>query len=107
VDTVTGNDHHPLLLEDSHLHADKAEVILCSKFAWVDWDLPMFNSKRTKTVASSKSLVLMLGYANGFQIWNVTDTENVREICSVRLEQQSVAWIEVGGSHDFKKVFEV
>ncbi|KAG2227089.1 hypothetical protein INT45_003819 [Circinella minor] len=33
---------------------------------------------------SSPSLLLLLGYRNGFQVWDVTSPENVHETCSLR-----------------------
>ena len=30
------------------------------------------------------SLLLLLGYQNGFQVWDVTSPENVHETCSLR-----------------------
>ncbi|KAJ1567205.1 hypothetical protein HK405_006784, partial [Cladochytrium tenue] len=39
-------------------------------------------------------LCLLLGYSDGFQIWDVTDTDDVREVCSVRDAAFAVADLE-------------
>ncbi|KAI7855922.1 hypothetical protein BDC45DRAFT_567880 [Circinella umbellata] len=37
-----------------------------------------------RSLLSSPSLLLLLGYRNGFQVWDVTSPENVHETCSLR-----------------------
>ncbi|KAJ3403844.1 hypothetical protein HDV05_007572, partial [Chytridiales sp. JEL 0842] len=92
VDSINSSadaSHHPIF-DDTVF--DKTENILATRFAWVDWDLP--SDPKRVDLSCRKCLLLMLGYETGFQVWNVTDMDNVREICSVRDWEVSVHWIE-------------
>jgi len=41
------------------------------------------------------SLCLFIGYKKGFQIWNISDSENIYEICSVFDNVDEIKAIEV------------
>ncbi|KAJ3081293.1 hypothetical protein HK102_002446, partial [Quaeritorhiza haematococci] len=110
--------------ESLPLPPPQPEQILCAKFAWVNWVPPSSNSNHLHTPSSSSShshtqhlqrkrrrkpamgvggdptrsmkLCLLLGYASGgFQVWNVGDTDDIREIVSVREGVGPVTGIEV------------
>ncbi|KAJ3015630.1 hypothetical protein HKX48_004454 [Thoreauomyces humboldtii] len=52
------------------------EEVLSAKFCWVDWPGAASGHRRR--------LCLFLGYLRGFQVWDVTDPDNVQEVVSLR-----------------------
>ncbi|KAJ3215397.1 hypothetical protein HDU67_000442 [Dinochytrium kinnereticum] len=86
----TGDQH--ILLEDELEEKPPEETILSCQFAWVDWDLTAFSRRDPRRTSRgpqgqsgpSRYLCLLLGYDKGFQIWNVSDVDNIREVLSVR-----------------------
>ncbi|KAI9256468.1 hypothetical protein BDA99DRAFT_516465 [Phascolomyces articulosus] len=40
-----------------------------------------------KLDGDASSLCLLLGYADGFQVWNIANPDNIHEICSIRDEE--------------------
>ncbi|KAI9495760.1 hypothetical protein BDB00DRAFT_192295 [Zychaea mexicana] len=65
-------------VETSQSHSDDSELVTFATFQIQDF------------LSSSSSLLLLLGYKNGFQIWDVTSPENVHETCSIRDTTASV-----------------
>ncbi|KAH6563411.1 hypothetical protein BASA62_008622 [Batrachochytrium salamandrivorans] len=55
------------------ISASQKEEVVFSKFQWIDW-----------SASQSPRLFLLLGYWNGVQIWDVSDTETAVEIISIR-----------------------
>lgn len=52
----------------------------------VDWDIPE---------NSQKPMCLFLGYRDGFQIWDLTNSDNIEELISIRRDFGTVMAIEV------------
>ncbi|KAJ1564884.1 hypothetical protein HK405_013711, partial [Cladochytrium tenue] len=75
--------------------SDAPRPVRCARFAFVDWvaDAPGW-PRRTRAGPRAKRLCLMLGYSDGFQVWDATDTDDVREVCSVRDAGFAVADLE-------------
>ncbi|KAI9103834.1 hypothetical protein DFS34DRAFT_645882 [Phlyctochytrium arcticum] len=60
---------------------DVPERVYSAKFCWVEfWE--------------KRQLCLFLGYCRGFQVWNVSQLEDVREVVSVRDGIGRVHWIQ-------------
>ncbi|KAI8360617.1 hypothetical protein B0O80DRAFT_208002 [Mortierella sp. GBAus27b] len=62
----------------------KGDVVLFSAFDWIDSG----NLPKNK---SSRRFCLLLGYADGFQIWDLTHPDNIHEIASVRNIENQIA----------------
>ncbi|KAJ3124728.1 hypothetical protein HK101_006074, partial [Irineochytrium annulatum] len=107
----------PVLLEHGDDAPPASDTVLCAKFAWVNWDVDTVTRgegrpKRPFTPYGSKRLCLMLGYDNGFQVWNVTNPENIREVVSVREEAGPITACEAipyqhASSTEYKRTEEV
>ncbi|KAI8823071.1 uncharacterized protein EV422DRAFT_523244 [Fimicolochytrium jonesii] len=66
------------------------ETVLTAAFCWVDWEIPGVVQK----LGRKRRLCLLLGYPAGFQIWDVSDTDNVQEVASFRGIYRDVGWIQ-------------
>ncbi|KAL1919174.1 uncharacterized protein VTP21DRAFT_2556 [Calcarisporiella thermophila] len=80
--------HPPFAVDEQHLQYTNfttpsgeeidSNGILCSKFAWLD----------------RSRFCLLLGYNDGFQVWDASDPNNIHELVSVRDQQLGpVTWI--------------
>ncbi|KAJ3300276.1 Breast carcinoma amplified sequence 3 [Borealophlyctis nickersoniae] len=50
--------------------------------------------RRGACAAGNKSLCLLLGYQQGFQVWNLRDTDDIHELFSIREDLGPVYWID-------------
>ncbi|KAJ3056283.1 hypothetical protein HK097_007495 [Rhizophlyctis rosea] len=79
---------------------DPYERILAARFAWVDWGCSKVDGHRATSgtrgcdCGRRSRLHLLLGYQNGFQVWNLSDTDDIREAASVRRNVAKVSFIE-------------
>ncbi|KAI9339166.1 hypothetical protein DFJ73DRAFT_569558 [Zopfochytrium polystomum] len=68
--------------------------VTCSKFSWVNWEPEAGIGRSARIGLRAKRLWLLVGYEDGFQIWDVTDLDDVREIYSIRNPSFQVADLE-------------
>ncbi|KAI8919921.1 hypothetical protein DFJ77DRAFT_450477 [Powellomyces hirtus] len=66
-------------LEDVNSADFGSETVAFAKFCWISWPLTSHDPAFRK-----KKLYLFLGYQAGFQIWDVSDADNVQEVLSLR-----------------------
>ncbi|KAF9203977.1 hypothetical protein BGZ49_005838 [Haplosporangium sp. Z 27] len=64
------------------------DVVQFSAFDWID-------SGNSTKIRTSRRFCLLLGYADGFQIWDITHPDNIHEITSIRKVDSEVSFIKV------------
>ncbi|KAG0210436.1 hypothetical protein BGX28_009345, partial [Mortierella sp. GBA30] len=64
------------------------DVVLFSAFDWIE-------SGAVGKNKIQRRFCLLLGYADGFQIWDITHPDNIHEIASVRNAESEVSFIKV------------
>ncbi|KAF9354800.1 hypothetical protein BGX26_007347 [Mortierella sp. AD094] len=80
---------NPLLgNQDNLCILTNGDVVLFSAFDWIDSG----SSSKNKT---SRRFCLLLGYADGFQIWDITHPDNIHEITSIRKTESEVSFVKV------------
>ncbi|KAI7828843.1 hypothetical protein BC939DRAFT_51716 [Gamsiella multidivaricata] len=70
------------------------DVVLFSAFDWID------SGSITKS-RTSRRFCLLLGYADGFQIWDITHPDNIHEIVSIRNSETEVSFLKVSGLRQY------
>ncbi|KAK3822451.1 MAG: hypothetical protein JOS17DRAFT_317215 [Linnemannia elongata] len=74
--------------QDSVCVLTNGDVVLFSAFDWIDAG-PMAKNR------TSRRFCLLLGYADGMQIWDITHPDNIHEIFSVRDPDNEVSLLKV------------
>ncbi|KAF9950494.1 hypothetical protein BGZ72_007866 [Mortierella alpina] len=64
------------------------DVVLFSAFDWIETG----GAGKNKT---QRRFCLLLGYVDGFQIWDITHPDNIHEIASVREPENEVSFLKV------------
>ncbi|KAF9910446.1 Breast carcinoma amplified sequence 3 [Linnemannia zychae] len=87
---TTQGSSNPLLggNQDSVCVLTNGDVVLFSAFDWIDVGLMAKNR-------ASRRFCLLLGYADGMQIWDITHPDNIHEIVSVRDPDNEVSLLKV------------
>ncbi|KAF9171281.1 Breast carcinoma amplified sequence 3 [Mortierella sp. AD010] len=86
---ATQGSTNPLLgNQDNLCILTNGDVVLFSAFDWIDSG----NNAKNKT---SRRFCILLGYADGFQIWDITHPDNIHEITSIRKAENKVSFIKV------------
>ncbi|KAG0293146.1 hypothetical protein BGZ98_002308 [Dissophora globulifera] len=91
--TVPGSTN-PLLggHQDNVCVLTNGQVVLFSAFGWIDTTGNILNSSKSRTL---RRFCLLLGYADGFQIWDITHPDNIHEIVSIRDPGNEVSFLKV------------
>ncbi|KAK9768837.1 hypothetical protein K7432_000172 [Basidiobolus ranarum] len=72
----------------------KKKPILCASFDWI-WGVFSTGVSRKKSSRKlQRRLCLLLGYEDGFQIWDIMDADNIKEIFSYRQTNQRVTCLK-------------
>ncbi|KAI1315027.1 hypothetical protein EDD11_001366 [Mortierella claussenii] len=74
--------------QDSLCVLTNGDVVHFSAFDWIDAGSNLKNK-------SSRRFCLLLGYADGFQIWDITHPDNIHEIVSIRNTLKDVSFLKV------------
>ncbi|KAG0346931.1 Breast carcinoma amplified sequence 3 [Podila humilis] len=84
----SGQSQHanPLLGQENVYMLTNGDAVRFSAFDWID------SGDRNK---STRRFCLLLGYVDGFQIWDITHPDNIHEIVSVREKENDVSFIKV------------
>ncbi|KAG0238977.1 Breast carcinoma amplified sequence 3 [Actinomortierella wolfii] len=77
---------HPFQTSPGHTQENigvlgSGDVVLFSAFDWME----TVSSPRSKP---ARRFCLLLGYSDGFQIWDITHPDNIHEIISIRQQQE-------------------
>ncbi|KAG0029592.1 Breast carcinoma amplified sequence 3 [Podila clonocystis] len=83
---LSGQSQHanPLQGQDNVYILTNGDAVHFSAFDWIDGGF----RNRTR-------FCLLLGYADGFQIWDITHPDNIHEIASVREKEKDVSFVKV------------
>ncbi|KAK9702354.1 hypothetical protein K7432_011285 [Basidiobolus ranarum] len=85
---------------------NKRRPVTCASFDWI-WGVFSNNSsistKNDTSMKLQRRLCLMLGYEDGFQIWDILNVNDIREIFSYRQENQRVTCIKSLPEPRFRK----
>ncbi|KAG0053017.1 Breast carcinoma amplified sequence 3 [Gryganskiella cystojenkinii] len=74
--------------QDNVCVLNTGDVVQFSAFDWIE-------TGGSSRVRSSRRFCLLLGYTDGFQIWDITHPDNVHEIVSIREGDGSVTFLKV------------
>ncbi|KAG0264146.1 hypothetical protein BG011_007414 [Mortierella polycephala] len=87
--TVQGSTN-PLLgtHQDNVCVLTNGDVVVFSAFDWIE-------SGNNAKNRAPRRFCLLLGYADGFQIWDITHPDNIHEIFSLRTADNEVSFIKV------------
>ncbi|KAF9586717.1 Breast carcinoma amplified sequence 3 [Lunasporangiospora selenospora] len=80
--TILGNN------QDSLCVLTKGDVVLFSTFDWIETGGHLKNK-------ASRRFCLLLGYEDGFQVWDLTQPDNIHEVTSIREPENEVVFLKV------------
>ncbi|KAF9933713.1 Breast carcinoma amplified sequence 3 [Linnemannia zychae] len=86
--TAPGSSNPLLGNQDSVCVLTNGDVVLFSAFDWIEAG-PMAKNR------TSRRFCLLLGYADGMQIWDITHPDNIHEIVSIRDPDNEVSLLKV------------
>ncbi|KAI9232248.1 MAG: hypothetical protein BYD32DRAFT_173404 [Podila humilis] len=79
-----GQHANPLQGQENVYMLTNGDAVHFSAFDWIDGGF-----------RTSRRFCLLLGYADGFQIWDITHPDNIHEIASVREKEKDVSFVKV------------